>query len=148
MINFTESKSCVSTEIMNASNITGSENSETNFMFSAISILIGVCGLLGNILVISVILKSSKMKTVTNMYIFTLALSDLIFILHIAMVATTDIIKHWIFGEVLCKIFWITSSLTMYSSVLTLSCLSFDRYIAVVSLSYHRDIDSQRKQDL
>lgn len=131
MINFTESKSCVSTEIMNASNITGSENSETNFMFSAISILIGVCGLLGNILVISVILKSSKMKTVTNMYIFTLALSDLIFILHIAMVATTDIIKHWIFGEVLCKIFWITSSLTMYSSVLTLSCLSFDRYIAV-----------------
>lgn len=116
---------------MNASNITSSENSETNFVFFTISILIGVCGLFGNVLVISVILNSRKMKTVTNMYIFTLALSDLIFILHIGMVVTTDIIKHWIFGEVLCKIFWITFSLTMFSSALTLSCLSFDRYIAV-----------------
>lgn len=131
MTNFTKSKSCVSIEIMNASNITSSENSETNFVFSAIYILIGVCGLFGNVLVIFVILNSRKMKTVTNMYIFTLALSDLIFILHIAMVATTVIIKHWIFGEVLCKFYWITVSLTMFSSVLTLSCLSFDRYIAV-----------------
>lgn len=116
---------------MNASNITDSDSSGTNTVLSAIYIFLGVCGLFGNVLVIFVILKSRKMKTVTNMYLLNLAVSDLIFLLHIAMVITTNIIKHWIFGKVMCKIYFITSSLTMFSSVLTLSCLSFDRYIAV-----------------
>ncbi|XP_061191207.1 somatostatin receptor type 2-like [Saccostrea echinata] len=109
-----------------------SDNSETESnVLVVIYILIGLTGLLGNILVIYVILKSPKMRTVTNMYIFNLALSDLIFLLHIAMITTTTIVKHWVFGEALCKIFFTTVAITSFSSVLTLTSLSVDRYIAV-----------------
>ncbi|XP_061191209.1 somatostatin receptor type 2-like [Saccostrea echinata] len=106
-------------------------NEAVNTVFVVVYILIGVCGLFGNLLVIYVILNSPKMKTVTNMYIFNLALSDLIFLLHIAMITTTTIVKHWVFGETVCRIFFMTASVTTFSSVLTLTSLSVDRYIAV-----------------
>lgn len=111
----------------------------------AIYILIGVSGLFGNVLVIYVILHSPKMKTVTNMYIFNLALSDLIFLLHIAMITTTMIVKQWIFGEAVCKIFFMTNAITVFSSALTLTSLSVDRYIAVCKPVISQKIRQPRK---
>lgn len=84
------------------------------------------------------------MRTVTNMYIFNLAISDLIFLLHIAMITTTTIVKHWVFGEVLCKIFFTTLAITSFSSVLTLTSLSVDRYIAVCK----PDLSQKHRQPL
>ncbi|XP_061191208.1 somatostatin receptor type 2-like [Saccostrea echinata] len=111
------------------------DNIDTNevnvTIFVVIYILIGFCGLFGNALVIYVILISPKMRTLTNMYLLNLAFSDLIFLSHIAMVTTTIIIEYWVFGEIMCKIFFTTQAITTFSSVLTLTSLSVDRYIAV-----------------
>lgn len=119
-------------------------NKATDNTLVVVYTFIGVCGLFGNLLVIYVILNSPKMKTVTNMYIFNLALSDLIFLWHIIFVIITTIVKHWVFGEAMCKIYNVIASISMFSSILTLTSLSVDRYITVckpvISQKYRRPI--------
>ena len=52
----------------------------TSIVFASLYALICVVGLLGNGLVIFVVLRYTKMKTVTNMYILNLAVADLCFL--------------------------------------------------------------------
>ena len=49
-------------------------------VFVSLYTLICVAGLVGNGLVIFVVLRFTKMKTVTNMYILNLAVADLCFL--------------------------------------------------------------------
>ncbi|XP_052262492.1 somatostatin receptor type 2-like [Dreissena polymorpha] len=94
-------------------------------------ILICTCGLIGNGLVIYVVLRFSKMKTVTNLYILNLAMSDVLFLISLPFLVTTTILEHWIFGKAMCKIFFVSFSINFFTSVLTLTAMSADRYLAV-----------------
>ena len=94
-------------------------------------IIIMVLGWLGNGLVIYVVLCYAKMKTVTNTYILNLAISDVFFIFSLPFLTTTTILKHWVFGLVMCKIYFIQVSINLFTCVFTLTVMSFDRYLAV-----------------
>lgn len=61
-------------------------------------------GLLGNTLVIYVVIRFSKMQTVTNMYIVNLAIADECFLIGIPFLIVTMVKTSWIFGEVMCKV--------------------------------------------
>lgn len=89
------------------------------------------CGLFGNALVIYVILRSSNMKTVTNMYIVNLAISDFIFLISMPLLMTTTWLRFWLFGDVMCKIYNILYSINLFTGIFTLTALSADRYLAV-----------------
>ena len=58
----------------------------------------------GNSLVIFVITRYTKMKTVTNMYIVNLSVADGLFLLGLPMVMSTGIMRRWIFGFAMCKV--------------------------------------------
>ncbi|XP_037074032.1 LOW QUALITY PROTEIN: somatostatin receptor type 2-like [Pollicipes pollicipes] len=88
-------------------------------------------GLSGNTLVIYVILRYSKMQTVTNFYIFNLAVADEIFLISIPFILTTMSLGHWPFGMVMCKIYWTITSINQFTSSLFLTVMSADRYLAV-----------------
>lgn len=88
-------------------------------------------GLGGNTLVIYVILRYSKMQTVTNFYIFNLAVADEIFLISIPFILTTMTLGHWPFGMVMCKIYWTITSINQFTSSLFLTVMSADRYLAV-----------------
>ena len=61
-------------------------------------------GLIGNLLVIFVILRNRTMKTVTNVFLVNLAVSDVLFLTFCApFTATIYITKDWPFGEHMCK---------------------------------------------
>ena len=93
--------------------------------------LICVMGLCGNSLVIFVVLKYSKMQTVTNIYILMLAIADECFLVGIPFLIVTSVHKDWIFGMVMCKIYYTTTAINQFTSSIFLTVMSADRYIAV-----------------
>ena len=93
--------------------------------------LLCVLGLIGNGLVIFVIICYTNMKTVTNMYILNLSIADSLILLCLPLIMTTAILRHWIFGEAMCKIYYTLTSINMFESALTLLIMSGDRYLAV-----------------
>lgn len=93
--------------------------------------LIFVVGLIGNGLVIYVVLRFAKMKTVTNLYILNLAVSDALFLASLPFLIVTTILKHWIFGAAMCKMYFVLFSINFFASVFQLTALSADRFLAV-----------------
>ncbi|GJQ71703.1 GPRALS3 [Trypoxylus dichotomus] len=93
--------------------------------------MVCLVGLLGNTLVIYVVIRFSKMQTVTNMYIVNLAIADECFLIGIPFLIVTMIKGYWIFGEALCKAYLILTSINQFTSSTFLFVMSADRYIAV-----------------
>ena len=92
---------------------------------------IAAIGLLGNGLVILVILKYTKMKTVTNMYILNLSIADTLFLIGLPLIMATYALKHWIFGFTLCKLYYISTCINQFTGAFTLTVMSGDRFLAV-----------------
>ncbi|XP_016978104.1 somatostatin receptor type 2 [Drosophila rhopaloa] len=88
-------------------------------------------GLFGNTLVIYVVLRFSKMQTVTNIYILNLAVADECFLIGIPFLLYTMRICSWRFGEFMCKAYMVSTSITSFTSSIFLLIMSADRYIAV-----------------
>ena len=78
--------------------------------------LVCVLGLCGNTLVIYVVLRYSKMQTVTYIYILMLAVADEIFLLGLPFLIVTLSQKSWIFGLPMCKIYMTTTSINQVRS--------------------------------
>ncbi|KAK5859346.1 hypothetical protein PBY51_020909 [Eleginops maclovinus] len=86
---------------------------------------------LGNGLVLFIIYKFEKLGTVTNIFLLNLVLSNLLFASSLPFWATYHL-SEWIFGVVLCKMVSSAYFIGFYSSILFLTLMTFDRYLAVV----------------
>ncbi|XP_032900199.1 somatostatin receptor type 2-like [Amblyraja radiata] len=91
-----------------------------------------VVGLSGNTLVIYVILRYAKMKTVTNIYILNLAIADELFMVGLAFIAIQVALGRWPFGQVPCRILMTVDGINQFTSIFCLTVMSIDRYLAVV----------------
>nr|XP_033809396.1 G-protein coupled receptor 135 [Geotrypetes seraphini] len=90
---------------------------------------------LGNCAVILVIVKHRQLRTVTNAFILSLSLSDLLTALlclpfSFAMLFSRD--GAWLFGERFCLANGFFNSCFGVVSTLTMTLISFDRYYAIV----------------
>lgn len=93
--------------------------------------IVFIVGIFGNSLVIYVVLRFSKMQTVTNMYIVNLAIADECFLIGIPFLVTTMNLRNWVFGKFMCKAYMTTTSINQFTSSIFLLIMSADRYIAV-----------------
>lgn len=93
--------------------------------------IVCIVGLLGNTLVIYVVIRFSKMQTVTNMYIVNLAIADECFLIGIPFLIITMTKDYWIFGETMCRAYLVLTSINQFTSSIFLFVMSADRYIAV-----------------
>uniref|UniRef100_F6T336 G-protein coupled receptors family 1 profile domain-containing protein n=1 Tax=Ciona intestinalis TaxID=7719 RepID=F6T336_CIOIN len=93
---------------------------------------IAVIGLMANALVIYIILilKEYK-KTVTNVYVVQLAIADFMFLFILPFEAATKLNGEWIYGTAWCKITESIRMLNYYTSILFLTMMSVDRYMAI-----------------
>uniref|UniRef100_A0A9L0S1Q9 Nociceptin receptor n=2 Tax=Equus TaxID=9789 RepID=A0A9L0S1Q9_HORSE len=98
-----------------------------------LGLYLAVCigGLLGNCLVMYVILRHTKMKTATNIYIFNLALADTLVLLTLPFQGTDVLLGFWPFGNALCKTVIAIDYYNMFTSTFTLTAMSVDRYVAI-----------------
>ncbi|MBN3315058.1 OPRD protein, partial [Atractosteus spatula] len=98
---------------------------------TAIYSVVCVVGLLGNILVMYGVVRYTKMKTATNIYIFNLALADALATSTLPFQSAKYLMDTWPFGELICKIVIAIDYYNMFTSIFTLTMMSVDRYIAV-----------------
>uniref|UniRef100_A0A9L0JB62 Mu-type opioid receptor n=1 Tax=Equus asinus TaxID=9793 RepID=A0A9L0JB62_EQUAS len=110
---------------------TGSPSMITAITIMAIYSIVCVVGLFGNFLVMYVIVRYTKMKTATNIYIFNLALADALATSTLPFQSVNYLMGTWPFGTILCKIVISIDYYNMFTSIFTLCTMSVDRYIAV-----------------
>src|SRR6218665_874945 len=88
--------------------------------------VICTAGLVGNCLVVYVVARYTRMKTVTNVYIMNLSVADGLFLVGLPMVMTTAVLRYWVFGSVMCKIYYILTCINMFTGAFTLTLMSAD----------------------
>ncbi|XP_050087007.1 octopamine receptor Oamb-like isoform X1 [Anopheles aquasalis] len=118
----------------------------TNLVSLAVLAFINVLVIVGNCLVIAAVLCSHKLRSVTNFFIVSLAVADLLVGLAVLpFSATWEVFKVWIFGDVWCRI-WLAVDVWMCTaSILNLCAISLDRYVAVTRPVTYPSIMSTRR---
>ncbi|XP_073679060.1 chemokine XC receptor 1-like [Garra rufa] len=86
---------------------------------------------IGNILVLVILALYESLRSLTNVFILNLAVSDLLFTFGLPFWASYYI-WGWTFGEVGCKAVKFLFYVGFYSSVLFLTLMTVQRYMAVV----------------
>lgn len=87
--------------------------------------------LTGNILVLIILGLYENFKSLTNIFILNLAISDLIFTTGLPFWAIYEV-WGWIFSEIVCKLVTFVFYTGFYSSILFLTVMTIYRYLAVV----------------
>jgi len=91
-------------DLLNISDRRDSHQDKTSSMvITFIYFVVCAVGLCGNSLVIYVILRYAKMKTVTNIYILNLAVADVLCMMSLPFISMQLALVHWPFGETLCR---------------------------------------------
>ncbi|XP_041861713.1 chemokine (C motif) receptor 1a, duplicate 1 [Melanotaenia boesemani] len=93
--------------------------------------LVIALSLTGNILVLVILGLYENLKSLTNIFILNLAISDLVFTTGLPFWAIYHIFG-WIFSELICKIVTFVFFTGFYSSILFLTIMTIYRYLAVV----------------
>lgn len=93
--------------------------------------LVFAFGLVGNLLVVLALTNSSKHKSITDIYLLNLALSDLLF------VTTLPFWTHYVlneqgFNNALCKLITAFYFIGYFSGIFFITIISIDRYVAIV----------------
>jgi len=98
------------------------------------TILSVVCfiGLFGNFIVVY-IMKKVKQRSITDIYVTNLAITDFIFLLMLPFwISDFYMSRFWMFGDFMCKLVSTITLMHMYLGNLLVSIMAVDRVMAVV----------------
>ncbi|KAM5255854.1 pyroglutamylated RF-amide peptide receptor [Ctenodactylus gundi] len=101
--------------------------------FVLAGVLIFALALFGNALVVYVVTRSKAMRTVTNIFICSLALSDLLitfFCMPVTMLQ--NISDTWLGGAFICKMVPFVQSTAVVTEILTMTCIAVERHQGLV----------------
>uniref|UniRef100_A0A8C5Q2L1 G-protein coupled receptors family 1 profile domain-containing protein n=1 Tax=Leptobrachium leishanense TaxID=445787 RepID=A0A8C5Q2L1_9ANUR len=108
------------------------ENKQNAARFIAVLyIIVFLFGCIGNVLVLIILIKYKKLRNMTDIYLFNLAISDLIFVFSLPFWAYY-MVYEWIFGDALCKILGGIYLIGFYGASFFIILLTLDRYLAIV----------------
>lgn len=88
----------------------------------------------GNVLVCYIILSRATMRTVTNLFLLNLAVSDIMkaVICNPFTFVANLILLYWPFGEFMCPFVTYVQVVAVFLSAFTLVAISLDRFVAIV----------------
>ncbi|KAI5105651.1 C-C chemokine receptor type 5-like, partial [Silurus meridionalis] len=94
-----------------------------------------VVGLLANMLVLWVILRGSHIKTMTDVSLLNLIISDILLIFTLPFLAhyARD---HWVFGSTMCTLVLSVYQIGFYAGIFFIVLMSIDRYLTIVRAVY------------
>lgn len=109
----------------------------------ALYVFIIVLGIVGNSIVIYIVARNVKMRNVTNLFIASLSVSDIILcIFSLPLQLHYQLTDNWVFGAFLCHAIFAAFAVPMYASTLTILLIALDRYWLIV----HPLTDRMRKR--
>ncbi|XP_030768167.1 neuropeptide SIFamide receptor-like [Sitophilus oryzae] len=95
-------------------------------------ILVFAVGLVGNFFVIAVVIRSPRMRTVTNFFIVNLAVADILVIVFcLPATLMSNIFVPWVLGWWMCKTVPYIQGVSVAASVYSLVAVSLDRFLAI-----------------
>ncbi|NXP62489.1 CCR6 protein, partial [Chloropsis cyanopogon] len=100
----------------------------------AVYLLLLLLGTVGNGLLLLTHTRYRQERCVTDVCLLHLALSDLLLLLTLPF-AITDTLQGWSSGTAACKALQGLYALNFYSGFFFLTCISVDRYVAIVRVA-------------
>ncbi|XP_053990016.1 cholecystokinin receptor type A-like isoform X1 [Hylaeus volcanicus] len=121
--------------VVNVTSPTLAKPGQDNLLENLIIPLYGTIFLLsviGNSLVLITLARNKRMRTVTNVYLLNLAVSDLLLgVFCIPFTLLGQILKNFVFGITLCKLIPYFQAVSVSVAVWTLVAISLERYFAI-----------------
>uniref|UniRef100_A0A4W6C7X8 Lysophosphatidic acid receptor 6a n=1 Tax=Lates calcarifer TaxID=8187 RepID=A0A4W6C7X8_LATCA len=128
---------------ISASNCT--KNDEFKYpLYSTVFSIVFVVGLITNVVAIYIFTCSLKLRNETTTYMMNLVVSDLLFVCTLPLRVFYFINRNWPFGGTLCKVSVSLFYTNMYGSMLFLTCISVDRFLAIVYPFRSRTLRTKR----
>ncbi|XP_062969575.1 C-C chemokine receptor type 2-like [Cynocephalus volans] len=93
--------------------------------------LVFTFGLVGNMLVMFILIKYKKLKSMSDIYLLNLAIADLLFLLTLPLWAHSAA-GEWVFGDAMCKVFTGLYHIGYFGGIFFIILLTIDRYLAIV----------------
>ncbi|XP_043266787.1 cholecystokinin receptor type A-like [Venturia canescens] len=94
--------------------------------------IIFLLSVIGNCLVLVTLARNKRMRTVTNVYLLNLAVSDLLLgVFCMPFTLLGQILKNFVFGLVMCKLIPYFQAVSVSVGVWTLVAISLERYFAI-----------------
>ncbi|XP_015229372.1 PREDICTED: beta-2 adrenergic receptor-like [Cyprinodon variegatus] len=114
-------------------NIITPEYSDVELVFLGVAMAILVVAIvLGNVMVITAILRFQRLQTITNLFIASLAVADLIMgVIVVPFSSSNILLQSWKFGNFMCDFWTATDVLCVTASIETLCVIALDRYLAI-----------------
>ncbi|KAI1729902.1 7 transmembrane receptor (rhodopsin family) domain-containing protein [Ditylenchus destructor] len=102
-------------------------------IFAFIYINIFIMGLVGNLSIVCLTCRHRHLRTVQNMFIMNLAISDVIVcLISLPFTPVNNIYKNWLFGQPICQLLPLVQAVSVFVSTFSLSAIAIDRYNLVV----------------
>ncbi|KAF6734753.1 Pyroglutamylated RFamide peptide receptor [Oryzias melastigma] len=114
--------------------------------FVIMYVLIFVLALAGNTLVIYIVVKKRAIQTATDIFICSLAVSDLLITFFcIPFTLLQNISSEWFGGVLVCKTVPFVQTTAIVTGILTMTCIAIERYQGIVfPLKMRRQYSSKR----
>ncbi|WAQ96576.1 QRFPR-like protein [Mya arenaria] len=108
-------------------------SSTSKAVLSFLLVAVMILSVSGNSLVVLTFIYNKHMRSVTNVFILSLAISDLMVTFTCIPVNMGTVLRVvWVFGDFGCKMMPCVTQFSVTCSSLTLCCIAFDRYYAIV----------------
>lgn len=117
-------------------------------LYSSVFSVVFVVGLFFNMVAVYIFGCTLKLRNETTTYMINLVVSDSLFVLSLPFRIVYFIKGKWLFGRVLCKISVALFYTNMYGSILFLTCISVDRFLAIVHPFSSQAIRTKRNAKL
>lgn len=101
-------------------------------LYAAVYSVVFALGLITNCASLFVFCFRMKLRNETTLFMTNLAVSDLLFVFTLPFKIFYNLNRHWPFGDELCKVSGTAFLTNIYGSMLFLTCISVDRFLAIV----------------
>lgn len=107
-------------------------NLQVQIILAIVAILLSVLTVAGNVMVMISFKIDKNLQTISNYFLFSLAIADFaIGLISMPLFAVTTILGYWPLGPHVCDTWLALDYLASNASVLNLLIISFDRYFSV-----------------
>ena len=98
-------------------------------------VIIGLFGVIGNILVCIVVLKTAKLRSSTYYFICSLAVADIgvLLVCFPLAVIKQELLGDWPFGEIFCLYFYPATETVFGASIWSITVIAIERYRIIVA---------------